>query len=219
MNEQLEEYLKNIVESSTQKAAIEEWKIASGNQKTPLYNYRLDHVQEVVELAKYLATGREAKMDVIILSAWLHDLAKPRVGGISAEHHGVRSAELAEDILSRKGIDSETIRQIADVIQKHVGLTIKEPLEPIEAQILWEADKLLKLGVIGLFQQILNGIRLFPGESLEEIANRLRDFLPLAEKIAACVSTERGKCIAAERLQRLYTISEMLDSEVHIGKQ
>ena len=216
MSENIEKTLREIVETSTRKAAIEEWREASENQTVPLYNYRLDHVIEVVDLAKHIAAGTNADMEVITLSAWLHDLAKPGVGGISAKHHGIRSAELAVDILSKESIDASTIQKISDVIQKHVGLTITEPLEPIEAQILWEADKLLKLGAIGLFQQILNGVRLFPGENLEDIAKRLRDFLPLAEKITACMHTERGKRIATERLQRLYTLSEMLDSEVQI---
>lgn len=219
MIENIEKNLKKIIETSTKKAAIEEWRNASEKQDAPLYNYRLDHAEEVVNLVKFIANGTDANMEVLILSAWLHDLAKPGVGGISTKHHGVRSAELATDVLSREGVDPNIIHQVAYVIQKHVGLIIEETLTPIEAQILWEADKILKLGAIGLFQQILNGVRLFPGESLEGIANRLREFLPLAEKIAVCMNTERGKRIAGERLQHLYSLSEMLDSELHIEKE
>ncbi len=218
MIENIEETLKRIVETTTRKAAIEEWQEASEKQDAPLYNYRLDHVEEVVNLAKYIAKDTGANMEVIILSAWLHDLAKPGVKSISTKNHGVLSAELAADVLSREGVDPDIIYQVSDVIQKHVGLTIKEPLEPIEAQVLWEADKILKLGVIGLFQQILNGVGLFPGENLCNIADRLRNFLPLAEKIVACINTEQGERIARERLQNLYSISEMLDSELHIEK-
>ena len=145
MKENIEKNLRKVVEVTTRKAAIEEWSTAADKQKVPLYNYRFDHIKEVVDLAKYIGAGTRANMDVVILAAWLHDIAKPGVGGIPAQHHGIASAELAEEILLEEGIDHETITQVSDVIRKHVGLTIKETLEPIEAQVLWEADKILKL--------------------------------------------------------------------------
>jgi len=217
MKENTEKNLKKIVEVSTRKAAIEEWRTASEKQFVPLYNYRLDHIEEVVELAKHIASETEANMEVVVLAAWLHDLAKPGIGGIPAQHHGVASAELAEYILPEQGIDPETIVQVSDVIRKHVGLTIKEPLEPIEAQVLWEADKIIKLGIVGLLQYVLNSVRISPGQGLKDIANKLREFLPLAADIAGCVVTDRGKVIAEERLQRLQILSEMLDSELNPG--
>ncbi|MHA2150142.1 MAG: HD domain-containing protein [Candidatus Thorarchaeota archaeon] len=214
MNENIEKNLRKIVEDSTRKAAIEEWRTASEKQLIPLYNYRFDHIEEVVDLAKHIASGTDANMDVIILAAWLHDLAKPGVGGLPAQHHGIASAKLAEDILPQEGVNPETIAQVLDVIQKHVGLTRKEPLEPIEAQILWEADKILKLGVIGFIQYILNGVRIEPGRSLNQIADSLREFLPLASDIAHCMVTERGQELAQERLNTLRILSKYLDSEL-----
>ncbi|TFG34237.1 HD domain-containing protein [Candidatus Thorarchaeota archaeon] len=215
MIENIEKNLRKIVEVSTRKAAIEEWRDASEKQNVPLYNYRFDHVEEVVDLAKYIASDTEANMEVVILAAWLHDLAKPGIGGISAQNHGIVSANLAEEILLRENIDPAITIQVSDVIRKHVGLTIEEPLKPIEAQVLWEADKLLKLGLVGLLQYVLNGIRITPGQNLREIANNLREFLTLAECIAGCVVTEKGRTIAENRLQRLQLLSEMLDSELN----
>jgi hypothetical protein len=116
--------------------------------------------------------------------------------------------------LTEEQVDHATIEKVSDVIRKHVGLTLKEPLEPIEAQIIWEADKILKLGIIGLLQYILNGVRLFPGRSLERLADEIREFLTLAKSIADCVVTDRGKAIAQERLRTLHMLSETLDSEL-----
>ncbi|MHA2359355.1 MAG: hypothetical protein ACXAB5_03715, partial [Candidatus Thorarchaeota archaeon] len=84
-----------------------------------------------------------------------------------------------------------------------------------EAQILWEADKLLKLGMIGLLQYVLNGVRIFPGRSMKEIANETRDFLNLATDIAECMVTVHGKAIAQERLKTLRYVSKTLDSELN----
>ena len=112
MRSDIEEHLRKIVEGSTRKAALSEWKEAGENQKVPLYNYRMDHAEEVVTLAKHLAEGSSADIEVITLAAWLHDLAKPGVGGIPARHHGIVSAEMAEEILTHEKIDREKIDQL-----------------------------------------------------------------------------------------------------------
>lgn len=218
MKDGIETRLRMIVERSTRKAAIEEWRDASENQANPLYNYRLDHIEEVVDLAKELASGTEANMEVIVLAAWLHDLAKPGVGGVPAQHHGIASAELAEDILANEGISPEIINQVSVVIKKHVGLTLKEPLVPIEAQILWESDKILKLGMIGFIQGLLNGVRLFPGRGLMEISKGLHEFLPLAKDIVKSMETKKGKELANERLRTLNVLIESLDNELEPTK-
>jgi len=217
MKSDIEQRLRIIVESSTRKAAINEWSEAAKAQKVPLYNYRLDHIEEVVVLAKYIAEGSDADIEVITLAAWLHDLAKPGIGGITAQHHGIASAELAEEILTQEIIEHKTIERVSDVIRKHVGLTLKKPLAPLEAQILWEADKILKLGMVGFIQYVLNGIRITPDQSLHDIGEKLQEFLPLAEDIAGSVVTERGKEIAAERLKNLHQLVDMLDSELSPG--
>ena len=217
MTRNIESVLRNIVHSSTKKAAINEWKEASEGQEVPLYNYRMDHIEQVVQMSKHLAEGTDANLDVIHLAAWLHDLAKPGVGGISAERHGIVSAELAEDILSQEGISVEVIEQVSDAIRKHVGLTIEKPLEPIEAQIIWEADKILKLGMIGLLQYVLNGVRFNPGRSLKDIADDLSKFLSLAERIAQCMVTNRGRELARHRLETLTSVVRNLEGELNLS--
>ena len=214
MKEGIEQRLREIVQVSTRRAAKAEWEEAALNQKVPLYNYRGNHCDEVVDLAKHLAEGTDADMDVITFAAYLHDLAKPGVGGISAEQHGIVSAEMAEEILTQERIDHKTIEKVSDVIRKHVGLTLKKPLKPIEAQIIWEADKILKLGMIGIIQGLLNGTRLFPGRSTKRIADDIREFLSLAKSISDSVVTERGRTMAQDRLRTLQELSAALDREL-----
>ena len=215
----IEDQLQQIIEISTRKAAIEEWKSSSEKQRAPLYNYRGDHVQQVVNLAKYIGESTNANMEILTLAAWFHDIAKPGIEGIEITHHGEASAEIAGDWLAEAGYDLETSAQVANAVRNHVGLKLKKSLEPIEAQVLWEADKILKLGLIGVLQYILNGIRIKPGQSLSDFSQSLKEFLPLAEELTASVVTERGKEIAKERLERLYLLSKMLESELHPQKQ
>ena len=215
MKKDIEDQLRQIVETSTKKAAIEEWKSSSKKQRIPLYNYRGDHVEQVVRLAKHIGESTDANMEIVILAAWFHDLAKPGIEGIEIRHHGEASAELAEKWLAQAGYDIDVISQVADAVRKHVGLKLEKALEPIEAQVLWEADKILKLGVVGLLQYVLNGIRITPGQSISDFTDRLKEFLSVAKDLAESVVTERGKAIAKERLQRLHILSEMLESELY----
>jgi len=214
MNPEIENQLRLMVTNSTRKAAVDEWKNSANKQRLPLYDYRGDHVEQVVKLAKDIGSTTDANMEVVTLAAWFHDFAKPGLEGIEIRHHGIASAELAEDGLAQFGYDAKTITQVADAIRKHVGLKLEKPLEPIEAQVLWEADKILKLGLVGLLQYVLNSVRIRPGQCLEDIADGLREFLPLAADIASSVVTERGKEIATERLQRLHQLADMFDSEL-----
>jgi uncharacterized protein len=214
MDTDIENQIRDIVKATTKKAAIEEWKKASNKQRVPLYNYRLDHVEEVVALAKVIGPTTSANMEIVILAAWFHDLAKPGLEGIEIRDHGEASAELAEHWLAEKGYKADTISRVNDAVRKHVGLKLDKPLDPIEAQVLWEADKILKLGIIGLLQYVLNGIRISPGQNLHDITEKLRKFLPIAEDIAGSVVTEKGKELAAERLKNLHQLANMLDSEL-----
>jgi uncharacterized protein len=216
MNPEIEDQIRFIVEKTTKKAAIEEWKKSSEQQRVPLYNYRFDHVKEVVELAKHIGPTTNADMEVVTLAAWFHDVAKPGLEGIEIRDHGEASAETAEYWMIEQGYSQDMVTRVGDTIRKHVGLKLEKPLEPIEAQVLWESDKILKLGLVGLLQHVLNGIRYTPGQELKDIAKSLREFLPLAQGIADSVVTARGKEIASERMQSLHTLTNMLDSELNL---
>lgn len=216
MKRNIEKQIKAHILSTTAAAAIEEWKEASDNQKKPLYDYRGDHVEHVVKLAKSLAVAVNADLEVVTLAAWFHDSAKPGLEGLKIRNHGVASAAHAREWLQENEFDSLLIDRVCDAIEKHVGLTLKKPLEPIEAQVLWEADKIYKLGVIGLLQYILNGIRIEPGNDLRDFYDKLVEFLPLASRIANSMSTKKGKELGRVRLEALEYIIQELGTELNI---
>lgn len=212
-----EKTLESIVEEKTRFCAIQEWQEAQKTSELPLYDYRLDHVRQVVGLVKKIGRTVDAEMEVLTLAAWLHDIAKPGIGGV--HDHGQESARMASTILTELGVSNVTTEKVMDVISKHVGLTLEHPLEPIEAQVLWEADKLDKLGIAGLLHFVLNGILIKPGMDSNAIALEVRSWLPLAEKIAASMNIEMSKRIAAERLQHLRTVSDYLTKELALHQQ
>ena len=214
MNHQMEENLRNLVNEATEKYAREEWIKTQQESNLPLFDYRFDHVQEVVRIAKILAKDTEANLEVIIAASWLHDISKLGVGNVP--DHGNASADIARKILVEQGVDLDIINDVCEVIIKHVGLTLEKPLSPLEAQIVWEADKIVKLGASGLIHFIINGIKYKPGLSCIQIAKEIRKFLKLAEEIAASMNTEASKKMALMRLENLRMICKALGEELDL---
>ncbi len=219
LSDDIERKLEEILENRTGPSSREEWRDAVNSSKESLYDYRLDHTRRVVKLAKNIAKTMKADMQVIALAAWLHDIAKPGVSNVN--EHGEKSARIAGDILQNHGYDKVIIERVQDTIRKHVGLTLRERLNPIEAQILWEADKLDKLGMVGFIHGIINSTRMDVGKKIEDIAKFLRDFLPLGSQIAESMHTPLGRNIARERYNHMKEFSSGLDHElsVHHGEE
>ncbi len=210
----MEEKLRDLVNKATQTYAREEWIKTQQESSLPLFDYRFDHVQEVVRIAKMLAENAEVNMEVVVMASWLHDISKRGMGKIP--DHGKASADMARQILVEQGFESAIINEICDVIIKHVGLTLEKPLSPIEAQIVWEADKIVKLGVSGFIHFIINGIKYKPGLSIVQIAKEIGIFLKLAEDIVASMHTRASKKMATIRLENLRMISKALENELNL---
>ncbi|MHA1936217.1 MAG: HD domain-containing protein [Candidatus Thorarchaeota archaeon] len=214
MKSDLEEKLINLVKIQTSKAAINEWSKALTTAESPLFDYRFDHVENVVHIVKQLARDNNADINIVTIAGWLHDIAKP--GMESKQDHGILSSEIALEVLRKEGVEEKVIEAVCDIIRKHVGLTLDEPLSPIEAQILWEADKLVKLGIIGFIHSLVYYMKFRPGISSNDLAKEFRDYIPLAERIAASMETDSGKSLARQRLRNLKRIIESLELETSL---
>lgn len=214
MKSNIESHLERILEEKTKHCSRLEWIEDIRSSKEPPYDYRLDHTRRVVKLAKKICNEMKADMETITLAAWLHDIAKP--GNHGVPNHGEKSAEMASEILLEMGYDAEIISRVRDMISKHVGLTLEKHIEPLEAQILWEADKLDKLGIVGYVNGIIVFPRMQPGKTMDDLSKWLREFFPLADRIASSMYTPIGKIIAQERLKHLKEMSKMLEYELTI---
>ena len=103
--------------------------------------YRYEHVRAVVGVAVRLAELTGADVETVEAAAWLHDVSKSY-----SKQHGLDSAIAARKVLAGTDFPPSKVDAVVDAIEKHVGLTTTEPVEPLEAAILWDADKLTKLG-------------------------------------------------------------------------
>jgi uncharacterized protein len=136
---------REAVRSAARDAATVEDRERWGAERVP-FAYRWEHVRAAVRLALRLAEHTGADREVCEAAAWLHDVAKPAPSGFQRWDHGREGAVLARGILAETDFSPHKVEAVADAIGKHAGISHDEPVEPLEAAVLWDADKLTKLG-------------------------------------------------------------------------
>ena len=173
------------------------------------FNYRWEHVQRVVQMACWLADETGADRDTCEAAAWLHDICK------SEPNHGAAGAAEAQWILLQTDFEREKIPGVVDAIARHVGLRRREgepPMTPVESAVLWDADKLTKLGV-GVLAYNLS-MRQFDGLSLAERRQDLRKFtVDVLSRTVTSMNTAPARRLAEERYQAMVTTLDLWESE------
>ncbi len=136
------EVVRRIAQARAETESRRKWQV---EPPRPIpFNYRWEHVQTVVGLALHLVQELGGDPEVVEAAAWLHDICKTQ------PRHGEAGAQEAQEILAGTDFPVRKIPLVVAAIRQHVGLFREEgapPLEPLEAAILWDADKLSKLGV------------------------------------------------------------------------
>ena len=103
------------------------------------------HVDRVVKIATILADKEQADMELVQAAALLHD-----IGRAVGEPHNETGAKLANEILKTStNYPQERIERIAKIVLRH-PIAFREGLETLEEKIVWDADKIDLLGVIGI---------------------------------------------------------------------
>jgi putative nucleotidyltransferase with HDIG domain len=98
----------------------------------------LAHIKSVVKYAGMLADEYECDKEVVVVSAWLHDIRK--INGQMELHH-VYGADDAEKLLLKWDYDKEKIAKVKHCILTHSS-DKNYPPDTIEAKILASADAL-----------------------------------------------------------------------------
>ena len=190
-------------------------------------SHDLDHTLRVFFNAEQLLKEYpQANCDAVRLAALLHDIARPEEdAGQGNCCHAELGAECAEKILRNSGVDADVTAIAVNAIKRHRFLKGEAP-DSIEAQILYDADKLDSLGAVGLGRAFLFAghcnARLHntaeealqaPSYSKEDTA--YREYLVKLRFIPEKMFTESGKKIAAQRLQFMEDFFSTLDHEIN----
>ncbi len=186
-----------VVMSAAQAQAAQEgrtlWHVDEGE---PLpFDYRFEHVAQVTALALRLGRALNADLEIVEAAGWLHDVRK------GEPKHAIAGAAAARTILAQTDFPSAKIDAVADAIYTHEGLYRKAdmpPLEQLEGAILWDADKLTKLGV----QSVLSSLST-PHVFGMQMAERWRYVAEFADKVLGrtveSMNTKPGRRMAERR--------------------
>jgi len=209
-----QERVISIAKERAREESLELWGRSSDEE--PPFNYRLEHLRAVVRIAEGLALKLGADLEIVRAAAWLHDLAKEGITELVEDGHGVKGAEEARRILERTDFAKEKIDAVCQAIAEHVGLYRDHPVEPLEAAILWDADKLAKLGAISL----VHFLCLSPSLSrvtAESLLGEGRRWLGLQAKMVESMNTPLGKEMGRERHEVVRRFYEQLERELKGG--
>jgi uncharacterized protein len=123
-------------------------------QNDPVHGF--DHILRVYRLAERLAHAEGADVEIVRAAALLHDAhGGNTMGGEEgrSDHHQV-SAAFARQVLSEEGWPEDRITAVEHCIRAHRFRDQAERPQTLEAQILFDADKLDAIGAIGALRVI-----------------------------------------------------------------
>lgn len=109
----------------------------------------LNHFKRVVTMAKKLCAQENAKPEVVIPAAWLHDLVIVPKNSALRSKASKMSADEAMKFLSEVKYPQEFHQDIAHAIEGH-SFSANIEVKTIEAKIVQDADRLDGLGAIGI---------------------------------------------------------------------
>ncbi len=147
-------------------------------------------------------------MEVLTAAVWLHDIVKSH----TVEPGEVPDAELAaaeaRQVLAATDFPSSKLDAVCEAIRVHEGLFRDRPLEQLEAAVLWDADKLSKLGATYLVHTLCSRPAfdpIFRGRPTDTtlVLDSTEEWLEMGERIAASMNTEPGRIEGARRLAYL----------------
>ena len=97
-----------------------------------------DHIEAVVRNGKLLAERYGADVEVVMIAAWLHDIASVTDEALYEMHH-IHGAEMAREILTKLSYDIEKIPLVQACIRNHRG-SVRAEKASAEERCVADAD-------------------------------------------------------------------------------
>lgn len=122
-----------------------------GRRRTASFRWR--HTLRILVTAREIGLAEGADMDIIEISALLHDIAKLDQRA-DEMHHAVLGSQIAEKYLRSQGFPEERIERVVEAVRFHSFDTHEDNLK-LETLVLKDADRLDEVGALGV---ILTGV-------------------------------------------------------------
>lgn len=141
--------LRNELSKLTGEVAVKIWPSTNGR---PYFNYRLEHVRQVERDARWLLKQVGGDEEIVLAAVWLHDRFQPQLDS-PADHAGLAAQWSAEN-LTKIGFPQEKVEKVVYAVEMHSSAPKTLSEDDHEARVLWDADKLSKLGPLSVVNMI-----------------------------------------------------------------
>lgn len=170
--------------------------------KEVLGKERFRYSSIVVANCKMLAVELEEQdeaadldQEALIIAGYLHDISTVEYG--YSDHH-LKSAEMATAFLCTLDISVERIKHVEQAIRTHTKVVTSEEREsiPLEGRILYDADKLGRLGGLAIVTALIEFGARYPnravnGETLAAILRHIEErFVELFQSLNTAPARE-----------------------------
>ncbi len=146
---------------------------------------RIEHALAVLDFAEKIQAIEGGDALVVRASAILHDIgiheAERKYGSSAGKYQEIEGPPIAEQILERNSIPTETIEHICRIVANHHSA---KDIDTVEFRIIWDADNLVNLS-----------------EELKDVSKK-----QVQQIIDKVFKTNTGHMIAEKRLLELDTI-------------
>ncbi len=171
--------------------------------------YRFNHILNVVDLAEEIARKEGADVDITMVAALFHDVAKLET---DQELHAEAGARIAREYLEAQAEYPDSfIDPVCRAVERH---SYQGDLTDVtrETQCLIEADLLDKVGANGTALMLLRmgyeaRTHMDAGEMVDRVLERGYD-------AASRVQSDTAEGIASRRLKRVKWFGEWLEDEI-----
>ncbi len=187
----------------------------------------IDHSDRVHTTSLLIGQQMDARLDILSAAAILHDIGRNEEHKSRGEIcHAAHGSVMAADLLTDIGFDTDDVEEICHCIATH-RYRDNNPPASLEAQILFDADKLDSIGAIGIGRAFLFagqvGARLHNTEAdinnsspytIEDTA--YREFMVKLCRVKDRMITPLGRQMAAERHDFMEDFFSRLETEIRM---
>jgi len=118
-------------------------------------SHNWDHTLRVCRLCELLGPAEGVDLDVLMVAAYLHDIARDRQDDTNgAVCHAEEGARMAAPIIAALPLEENQKENILHCIRAHRFRGDRQPQTP-EARVLFDADKLDAIGAVGVARAFL----------------------------------------------------------------
>lgn len=187
-------------------------------------SHDLSHFYRVVAAAKYIAKKENADLNVVVPSAWLHDLVTVPKNSPERPLASSLAAKAACAYLQDENYPEHLLPKIFHCIQAH-SFSGGFDTNSLEAEVVQDADRLDAIGAIGIARCFSNADTLDQSfyhkkepfaktRSLDELKYTLDHFYVKLLKIAESMKTKTAKKEAERRCEFMRQFLKQFQSEL-----